>query len=115
VNRPMSMKKENIQTRNRKPNSKRKDKDQFPYLLMKSEPLGSYHHHHHHHHSHSTTPYSSSAAMSALNSLRPFAAAAAAAANFSTSSFISPSKQYLTNDNYLSNNPYLRNTSFLGT
>ncbi|CAF1637059.1 unnamed protein product [Adineta ricciae] len=44
VNRPITLKKENIQTRNRKPNSKRnescssKDKDPFPYgLLMKNE------------------------------------------------------------------------------
>lgn len=44
VNRPITLKKENIQTRNRKPNSKRnglnssKDKDPFPYgFLMKNE------------------------------------------------------------------------------
>ncbi len=44
VNRPITLKKENIQTRNRKPNTKRngssssKDKDPFPYgLLMKNE------------------------------------------------------------------------------
>ncbi|CAF1098542.1 unnamed protein product [Rotaria sordida] len=45
INRPMTLKKENIQTRNRKPNTKRnescssKDKDSFSYeLLMKNEP-----------------------------------------------------------------------------
>ena len=55
VNRPITLKKENIQTRNRKPNAKRcglggvscssKDKDPFPYgLLMKNEPaLNGYH------------------------------------------------------------------------
>ncbi|CAF0812779.1 unnamed protein product [Adineta steineri] len=60
VNRPITLKKENIQTRNRKPNTKRngngsllasssscsmKDKDPFPYgLLMKNEPaLNGYH------------------------------------------------------------------------
>lgn len=58
INRPITLKKENIQTRNRKPNSKRsgsllatssscsmRDKDAFPYgLLMKNEPaLNGYH------------------------------------------------------------------------
>ncbi|CAM4867283.1 unnamed protein product [Rotaria socialis] len=58
VNRPITLKKENIQTRNRKPNTKRtgsllasssscsmKDKDPFPYgLLMKNEQaLNGYH------------------------------------------------------------------------
>lgn len=45
VDRPITLKKENIQTRNRKPTSKRsgslmgKDKDSFPYeILMKNEP-----------------------------------------------------------------------------
>jgi hypothetical protein len=45
VNRPITLKKENIQTRNRKPTSKHhesctsKDKDSFPYgFLMKNEP-----------------------------------------------------------------------------
>ncbi len=44
INRPITLKKENIQTRNRKPNTKRhescsKEKDPFPYgFLMKNEP-----------------------------------------------------------------------------
>ncbi|CAF3393499.1 unnamed protein product [Rotaria sp. Silwood1] len=53
INRPIALKKENIQTRNRKPNTKRnesstsKDKDSFSYgLLMKNEPtFNGYHAH----------------------------------------------------------------------